>query len=362
MNDGKLIIARDVPLAPKCTLEVGGCAAYFAEVRGERRVREALAWADERSLGVEVLGGGSNVLIADRGLDDLVIRVRADRIVDLGGGVVDVAAGVVWDDLVAWAGRHDLAGLECLSGIPGDVGAAPMQNVGAYGQEVGETIERVVTVSRRTGERVELSAADCGFGYRDSVFKHEAAGEHVITEVRFRLRPGEKPTIRYPELERAVVERQGVASLASVRSTVIALRRRKSMVLDPDDRNRRSAGSFFVNPVLDDKALEVTRECVRDELGDDVTMPTYPAEGGTKVPAAWLIERAGLVKGTTRGRVGISSNHSLAIINRGGAKASELVAFATEVRTVVRERFAVTLHPEPRLLGFRPEETAALVG
>ena len=207
-----------------------------------------------------------------------------------------------------------------------------------------------------------MSAADCAFGYRDSVFKHEGAGAHVITEVRFRLRPGEGPTIRYPELERAVVEQRGESTLASVRSTVIALRRRKSMVLDPQDDNRRSAGSFFVNPVLDDDALAVTRARVREALGDDVTMPSFPADGGTKIPAAWLIERAGLTKGTTRGRVGISSNHSLALVNRGGATASELVAFASEVRATVRERFAVTLDPEPRLLGFRPEETAALVG
>ncbi len=362
MSDRTLTIARDVPLAPRCTLEVGGRASHFVEVDGEDHVREALAWADERSLGVEVLGGGSNVLIADRGLDALVMRVRSGEIRSLGGGVVDVAAGVTWDDLVAWTVREDLAGLECLSGIPGDVGAAPMQNVGAYGQEVGETIERVVTVSRRTGERVEMSAAECDFGYRDSVFKREAAGEHVITEVRFRLQPGGAPTIRYPELERAVLEQRGERTLASVRETVIALRRRKSMVLDPQDDNRRSAGSFFVNPVLDDDALKRTRAQVRDALGESVAMPSYPAEGGTKIPAAWLIERAGFVKGTTCGHVGISTNHSLAIINRGGASALELVAFATEVRATVRERFAVELHPEPRLLGFRAEETAALVG
>lgn len=362
VSDGSLRIARDVPLSDRCTLGVGGRAAYLVEVSTQEQVREALAWAEARSLGIEILGGGSNVLIADRGLDALVVRVRATRIDAAGGGVVDVGAGVAWDDLVAWAVAQDLAGLECLSGIPGDVGAAPMQNVGAYGQEVGETIERVVAVSRRTGERVEMSAADCRFGYRDSVFKHEAAGAYVVTEVRFRLRPGAGPTIRYPELERAVMEQRGEATLASVRKTVIALRRRKSMVLDPEDPNRRSAGSFFVNPVLDDHALSVTRARVQEVLGDAAAMPAYPADGGTKIPAAWLIERAGLVKGTTRGNVGISTNHSLAIVNRGGATARELVAFASEVRETVRERFAVTLDPEPRLMGFEAEEVAGLVG
>ena len=362
MTQDSLTILQDVPLAPRCTLEVGGCASHLVEVTGEDEVRQALRWAEERSLGVEVLGGGSNVLIADRGLDALVIRVRASGITERGDGVVDVGAGVSWDELVGWSVSRGLAGIECLSGIPGDVGAAPMQNVGAYGQEVSETIERVVAVSRRTGDRVELSGAECAFGYRDSVFKHEAAGRYVITEVRFRLRPSDRPTIRYPELERAVREARGEPTLASVRDTVIALRRRKSMVLDPDDVNRRSAGSFFVNPILDDEALEVARARAREELGDEVAIPTYPAEGGTKVPAAWLIERAGWGKGTTRGRVGISTKHSLAIVNRGGATAAELVGFASEVRAAVREKFSVALLPEPRLLGFRPEETAALVG
>jgi len=357
-----LSIARDVPLASRCTLEVGGAARFFVEVADEEQVRAALDWAADRELDVAVLGGGSNVLIADRGLDALVLRVRAAGIEERGSGIVDVGAGVAWDSFVAWAVSCGYAGIECLSGIPGDVGAAPMQNVGAYGQEVGETIERVTAVSRQTGERVVLAADRCGFGYRDSVFKHEAAGQYIITEVRFRLRPGEGPTIRYPELERTVREQRGEPSLESTRATVIALRRLKSMVLDPEDENRRSAGSFFVNPVLDDEAFAIARAKVREALGDEITMPSYPAEGGTKIPAAWLIERAGLAKGTTRGNVGISTRHSLAIVNRGGAKASELVAFATEIRATVRERFAVTLHPEPRLLGFTTEETAALMG
>jgi UDP-N-acetylmuramate dehydrogenase len=353
-------IERDVPLAPRTTMEVGGRARFFAEAETEDDVREALAWAAERDLPVEVLGGGSNVIVADRGLEALVLRYRAEAIGDRGDGVVEVAAGVSWDALVSWAVERGYAGLECLSGIPGDVGAAPMQNVGAYGQEVAETIERVSTVSRTTGERSSFDARACGFGYRDSVFKGREAGRHVVTEVRFRLRPGGPPTIRYPELERAVRD-AGEPDLATVRRTVIALRRNKSMVIDPSDENHRSAGSFFVNPVLDDDGLAVTEERVKAQLGDEVTMPRYPAEGGTKLPAAWLIERAGMTKGTTRGRVGISTKHCLALVNRGGATAGELIAFAAEVRAAVRELFAVALTPEPRLLGFTAEETAALL-
>jgi UDP-N-acetylmuramate dehydrogenase len=350
---------ENVALAPQTTLRVGGPARYFAALEELDDVARALAWAAERDLPVEVLGGGSNVLIADRGLNALVIRVRADRITPLGSGRVDVDAGVCWDAFVAWAVARDEAGVECLSGIPGDVGAAPMQNVGAYGQEVSETIEQVVAIDRLSGEQVVIEADACAFGYRDSVFKHAAAGQYVVVRVRFRLTPGGPAKIVYPELERAI---DGDRSLATVRETVVQLRRKKSMVLDERDDNRRSAGSFFVNPTLEPNVFAELQQRVTAELGEDHGLPSYPAVGGlTKVPAAWLIERAGMGKGTRRGNVGISSKHSLAIVNHGRATASELVAFAAEVRRTVRGRFGVTLTAEPRLLGFDSDETRALV-
>jgi UDP-N-acetylmuramate dehydrogenase len=340
---------------------VGGAARHWVEAHDGDEVVAALAWAEERRIAVEVLGGGSNVLVADRGLDALVLRVRAaglDSEVEGDDMILDVGAGMAWDDLVAWAVERGLAGLECLSGIPGDVGAAPMQNVGAYGQEVAATIEQVAVIDRTSGARAVLRRQACDFGYRDSIFKRAADGRYVVMGVRFRLRRGGPPTVIYPELAQALGG--GDVGLAEVRSTVIALRRKKSMVLDPDDENFRSAGSFFLNPTL--APDELSRVVARaKEHGCEAEPPRFPAPAGrVKLPAAWLIEHAGFVKGTRRGRVGISSRHSLAIVNCGGARASEVVAFASEVRARVRERFGVALAVEPRLLGFEPAEVAGL--
>ena len=349
-------LEAQVPLAPLTTLEVGGPARHLLRAADEASLREGLSWARERDQSVTLLGGGSNVVVADRGVDGLVIQLEGDRITDRGGGVVEVDAGVEWDQLVRFAVERGLAGLECLSGIPGRVGAAPMQNIGAYGQEVGGSIDAVRVIDRASGEGAEIAGRDCDFGYRDSIFKREAAERYVVVGVRFRLVVGGAATVAYAELARQLPAEPG---LAVVRDTVIALRRGKSMVLDPADPNRRSAGSFFVNPVVSD--VEQVRARA-EAVAPGETLPTYPAPNGVKVPAAWLIERAGFTKGTARGRVGISSNHCLALVNRGGASAAELLAFAGEIRARVWDRFGVRLEPEPRLLGFEPGEAGALLG
>jgi UDP-N-acetylmuramate dehydrogenase len=352
--------AANVRLAEHTTLAVGGPAAWWCEARDVAELCAALAWADERSLPVVALGGGSNMLVADRGIEALVVRVRIARFEareESGTATLSIGAGVAWDELVAWTVAHGYAGIECLSGIPGDVGAAPMQNIGAYGQEVAGVIARVRLVERASGRETDLDAEACRFGYRDSVFKHEAADRYLITGVDFRFHAG-PPTIAYPELERALAA-GAPPTLADVRRTVVALRRAKSMVLDASDENRHSAGSFFVNPVVapavaDEAAARAAR------LAPGQTMPRFPQTDGHKLSAAWLIERAGFAKGTRRGAVGLSTRHTLAIVNFGGGTAADIIAFAAEIRARVRDAFGVTLTPEPRFYGFRPDELAAL--
>jgi UDP-N-acetylmuramate dehydrogenase len=344
--------ASRVPLAPLTTLGVGGPALAYEEAATEPAILDALAFAAEGRLAVLVLGGGSNLLVADRGFDGLVLRPRLDHLraeVEGDRVVVDVGAGLAWDDFVAHAVARGWAGVECLSGIPGDVGATPVQNVGAYGQEVKDTIVSVRAVDRLTREVVTLDAARCAFAYRDSFFKREGKDRFVITSVRFALRLGGAPEIRYPELAKQL----GVASpsLAEVRAAVLALRRSKSMLFDLADENGRSAGSFFTNPIVE----PALADAVAARAGGD--MPRYPAPSGqVKLSAAWLIERAGFRKGDGEGRVGISTRHSLALVNRGGATAAEVVAFARRVQAGVRERLGVTLTPEPVMVGFAPGE------
>ena len=357
-------LREDVPLAPLTTLEVGGKARFFLEAHDESEVLAALAWADAERIATVVLGGGSNVLVADRGLDALVLSVRV-RGMDVDGASIRVGAGERWDAFVEHAVQAGWAGIECLSGIPGDVGGAPIQNIGAYGQEVSETILRVHAVDRRLGVRAVLEAERCRFGYRDSAFKREDSERFVVTAVTFGLRAGGAATVRYPELARHVADRAGPATLGSVRESVLELRRRKSMVIDPGDENRRSAGSFFVNPVLDVEALEGVRARVRAAavLAGGEHMPEYVARPGfVKLSAAWLIERAGFARGTHDGPVGLSSRHTLAIVNRGGAKAADILAFAVRVRRAVLARFGVTLTPEPVLLGFEDDDIERLTG
>jgi UDP-N-acetylmuramate dehydrogenase len=341
-------IETDVPLAPRTTLGVGGPARAYAEARSEDDVAEAL----DRGVAF-VLGGGSNLLVSDRGVDGLVLRVRIDDVIWGDDGRVDAGAGASWDALVEAAVARGLAGLECLSGIPGDVGATPIQNVGAYGQEVAETITGVVAVSRDSRKRTEIHSDECTFTYRGSVFKREARDRFVLTRVRFALRPGGAPKIAYAEL---AAKLPASATLAETRRTVRELRRGKSMLLDPTDENGRSAGSFFLNPIVAAAAADRLR-------AEAPAMPSWPAPGNlVKLAAGWLIERAGFRKGHGDGRVGLSTRHALAVVNRGGATAAEILAFAASVRRGVFERLGVLLQPEPELVGFAPDEVAPLVG
>jgi UDP-N-acetylmuramate dehydrogenase len=350
-----LEIREHVPLAPLTTFELGGSARFFVSVQNEGAVVAALDHAGEKGLPVLFIGGGSNLVIGDAGFAGLVVDLGPMRGLTFrtAGDVVEVEAlaGEPWDPLVDEAVARDLAGLECLSGIPGLAGATPIQNVGAYGQEVAETVRRVRVFDRVERTTRELDAAECGFAYRDSAFKR-VPDRHVVLAVTFALAPGAPPAIRYAELERALGD-QAKPSLARVRQTVIGLRRRKSMVIDPNDENRRSAGSFFTNPIVSDAdaervvALALAEGIVR--APEDV--PRYPAgEGHTKLAAGWLIERAGIDKGHRRGRVRVSTRHALALTHLGGGKTEDLLALAREVRDAVQTRFAVTLVAEPNLI------------
>lgn len=341
------VIQDRVPLAPLTTLELGGPARHFTEAADEAAVVEALRWAAARQLPVAVLGGGSNVVVPDAGFDGLVIRValRGSRFQPMDDGTVGLtaAAGEPWDDLVAAAVARGLGGIECLSGIPGLAGATPIQNVGAYGQEVADTIRSVRVLERATLQLRELGAGECRFGYRDSRFKREPDA-FVVLGVTFSLRPGAAPAARYAELAA-----QAPATLAHAREAVLALRAKKSMVIRAGDPNRRSAGSFFMNPVVD--AAEADQVALRAGVAPD-QMPRFPdGAGRVKLSAGWLIERSGFPKGTHRGPVGVSTAHALALVNLGGARTDQLVALAQEIRGAVRQRLGIALAPEPVLLG-----------
>jgi UDP-N-acetylmuramate dehydrogenase len=350
-----LEIRDDVPLAPLTTLELGGRARHFVDAADDAAILEALRWAESRRLPIAILGGGSNLVVADAGFSGLVIRIGTrGRRFERGNSQVALTAtaGEPWDDLVAETVARDLAGLECLSGIPGRVGATPIQNVGAYGQEVADTIRSVRVLERGTLQIRELAPADCAFAYRDSRFKREPE-RFVVLAVTFDLRLGGAPTLRYRELSEALA---GTAkpSLSEVRRAVLALRRKKSMVLAEDDPNRRSVGSFFTNPIvsLAEAADVAARARTAGVLANGTEMPRWPADGGrVKLSAGWLIERAGFIKGLRCGPVGLSSAHALALVHHGGGSAGALVDLAREIRDTVRTRFGVTLVPEPTFVG-----------
>jgi UDP-N-acetylmuramate dehydrogenase len=378
-------VREQVALADYTTLGLGGPAARFIEAGGDGQVVAAVRAADLSGEPVLVLGGGSNLVVADEGFPGTVVHV-ATRGVDVTDGpdgvLVVVAAGEDWDSLVEFCVAQGLSGLECLSGIPGLAGATPIQNVGAYGQEVAETIVTVRAYDRLLGTTVEIANADCGFGYRTSAFKRgsgtgaraaapravhrpplppipaAATGRFVVLGTTFRLaRERLSAPIAYAELARVLGVSDGArVPLGEVRSAVLALRRGKGMVLDPGDPDTRSAGSFFTNPVLDPRQLaEVERRAAAmpGRTQERVRVPRYAAEDGqVKVPAAWLIEHAGFMKGY-RGDGGarISSKHTLALINPGAATSASLVALAREIRNGVRDAFGVELINEPVLVG-----------
>jgi UDP-N-acetylmuramate dehydrogenase len=334
----------DVALSAYTTLGLGGPANKLVTAYDEAEIVAAVRSAPGEVL---VLGGGSNVVVSDDGFDGTVIRVASQGRTssrDRDAVTLEVAAGESWDQLVTWCVGEQLAGIECLAGIPGLVGATPIQNVGAYGQDVAETVVSVRAYDRRTDEVTVVD--DCGFAYRTSRFKREAP-RWIVLSVTYRLQQvAESRPVRYAELAGALgVAVGGTAPLDQVRDAVLSLRRRKGMVLDPDDVDTRSAGSFFTNPLLTPAQLEALH-------GRGFQPPSYPeSDGRVKVPAAWLIEQAGFVKGDFEGPVGISSKHALALVNRGGARTADLVAVARDIRDRVRDRFGVDLVPEPVLVG-----------
>lgn len=351
------ILSENVPLAPLTTIGVGGSARFFRRAESVDDVIEGLEWAHGKELPVFFMSGGSNLLISDRGFPGLVIQValKGIRILSEDSKVtIRVAAGEEWDSFVAFCVDRGYAGVECLSGIPGSIGATPIQNVGAYGQDVSETILRVEAWDRKQGKTVTLTRDECHFGYRQSRFKNEEPERFVILSVDYALIPGGEPAIRYPDLEKYLAERNiARPSLRDVREATREVRRRKGMVIDPADPDTRSCGSFFMNPILDEEAHAAFSERSRARVGPDERVPSFPAgEGKLKLSAAWLIERAGFTKGFTLGRAGISTKHTLAVVNRGGATAEEILALVRLIQGKVRETFGVEIYPEPNLIGF----------
>jgi UDP-N-acetylmuramate dehydrogenase len=341
----QLSIKKNVSLAQFTTLSIGGAARFFVQADSEEELIEAIEFAEHRGLPVFILGGGSNVLISDQGFPGLVIRVAIKGIE--WSEQITAGAGEDWDGFVRQCVQRNLAGLECLSGIPGFVGGTPVQNVGAYGQEVSETITKVRAFDRQTKRVVELSNAECGFSYRTSIFNSTERNRYVVLAVSFLLKANGEPALLYPDLKNYFAGRTDQPTLAEVRQAVIEIRSRKGMVIVPDDPDCRSAGSFFKNPVLSAEAF-AKLEAIANECP-----PSFPAaDGNVKVPAAWLIERAGFQRGYTKGRTGISSKHTLAIINRGNATAQEVLDLVAEIQTGVQIKFGVALLPEPIFVGF----------
>jgi UDP-N-acetylmuramate dehydrogenase len=366
-------VRAQADLSAYTTLGLGGPAGRLIEAGSDEQIVSVVRAADQSAEPVLVLGGGSNLVVADEGFPGTVVRVTSRGIaVDAARGdgraaTVTVAAGESWDRLVEWSVQEGLAGLECLSGIPGLTGATPIQNVGAYGQDVSETITAVRVYDRQRGEIAELTGAQCEFGYRTSMFKRAAAGtatgRFVVLEVSFRLRRGPAPgapalsaPVRYQELatrlDVALGER---VPLTQAQSAVLALRRGKGMVLDPADPDTRSAGSFFTNPVLTAAQFAELQRRAAARCGPATPVPHFDAGGGTvKVPAAWLIERAGFGKGYPAGGAArISSKHTLALTHPGGGKTADLLALAREITAGVRAAFGVDLANEPVLVGVR---------
>jgi UDP-N-acetylmuramate dehydrogenase len=357
-----MTIQENVPLAPLTTLQVGGAARYFAELRREDDVREAVQFAKTRGLPLFVLGGGSNLVVADSGWPGLVLKIAIGGITspnanDARGNAVlfSVGAGVNWDEFVAQAVVQNCAGVECLSGIPGSAGGTPVQNVGAYGQEVADTIESVRAFDLKQDRVVVLPKPACGFRYRSSIFNSTERGRYIILRVNYRLKRGGAPSLKYADLQRHFAERKTPPSLAETRTAVREIRRSKGMLIVPGDDDCRSAGSFFKNPVLSEEQFKDLAECAASK---GLEIPSYPAarsqdkEAQHKVSAAWLVEHSGFSRGYAVGAAGISPKHALALINRGDAKAGDIVGLKDEIQHGVQEAWGILLEPEPVFVGF----------
>ncbi len=355
---GSLEILSNIPLAPWTTFGIGGPARWFARAATEDDIFAAAAWARERRLPLFVLGGGSNVVVSDAGFNGLVLHAALRGIESAktasGELLLRAAAGEPWEACVQRALEASAAGIECLSGIPGTVGGTPVQNVGAYGQEVASVIDRVRAFDLNESAFVELTAPECGFSYRRSRFNAADRGRFIVTRVDLRLAPGGAPTLRYPELQRAVQAAypNSAPSLAEVAAIVRRIRQSKGMLIVEGDPESRSAGSFFKNPII---SAELFQKIAARSAA--ASKPAHFPAGASdpnlvKIPAAWLIEQAGFAKGYALGRAAISSRHTLALTNRGGATAAEILALAEKISAAVEARFGIRLEMEPVLVGF----------
>jgi UDP-N-acetylmuramate dehydrogenase len=348
-----MTIEENVPLAPMTTLEIGGPARYFAEAKRESEVCEAVEFARSHNFPLFILGGGSNLVVSDSGWSGLVLRIALGGLGKEEAGATvrfTAGAGQDWDGFVAEAVAQNCAGIECLSGIPGTVGGTPVQNVGAYGQEVAETIESVRVFDTKEGGISVLTHAACGFRYRRSIFNTSERGRYIILSVTYRLKQGGVAQVRYADLQKYFSESGGATTLAAVRDAVRQIRRSKGMLLVPGDEESHSAGSFFKNPVLSEEQFKDLRE--RAALRG-LRIPSYPAlDSQHKVSAAWLVEQSGFAKGFREGAAGISGKHALALVNRGGAQASDIIRLKDRIQKQVHERWGISLETEPVFVGF----------
>jgi UDP-N-acetylmuramate dehydrogenase len=340
-----------VTLAPYTTFGIGGPARWFADISTEAELAEAARFARQANLPIFALGGGSNLLVSDDGYPGLVLHIVLDGMQEEHQGIhriFRVAAGVQWDALVTRTVAQQCAGIECLAGIPGTTGGTPVQNVGAYGQEVSQTIVCLRAFDLETASFIEMRGQDCGFGYRSSRFNLRDKGRYIVTRVDFALLQGGAPALEYGDLRRYFEEKGIKPSLKDTCDAVRTIRRSKGMVLSPRDPDSRSAGSFFKNPIVPTSVYQ------RIAAGfAPAPVPHFPADAGwqgeprVKIPAAWLLEKAGFHRGYVRGPAGISSRHTLALINRGDARAADILALRDEIRAGVEEQFGVHLEPEP---------------
>jgi len=346
-------IRENVPLAPLTTLRVGGPARFFAEANTIAEVSQAVQLARMQNLALFVLGGGSNLVISDSGWPGLVLKVAIGGIEERsqdGKSLFDAGAGEDWDKFVARAVTRGCAGVECLSGIPGSVGGTPVQNVGAYGQEVAETIESVLVYDLRDDQTRELCNEACTFSYRTSVFNSSQRGRFIILRVTYALDPNGTPQLKYADLKKYFAGWSESPTLAQIRDAVRTIRATKGMLISPGDEDCRSAGSFFKNPVLSDAQF---RELAARAEAKGLQVPSYPAlDAMKKVSAAWLVEHSGFTKGYGSGSVGISRKHALAIVNRGTASAADVQALKEQIQQRVEDIWGIHLEPEPVFVGF----------
>jgi UDP-N-acetylmuramate dehydrogenase len=345
-----MILREHVPLAPWTTFGIGGPARWFVEAIDEHAVVEALRFARDSAVPLFVLGGGSNLLVSDQGFPGLVLRIAIQGI-HQDGSLFRASAGEIWDQFVSHTVGSGYGGVECLAGIPGTVGGTPVQNVGAYGQDVAETIESVRVLDRSELNFREMRASECGFSYRRSIFNSTHRDQFVITRVDYNLRAAATPVLQYPDVKRYFENAASAPTVGEVASAVRKIRHRKGMLLADGEPDCRSAGSFFRNPVVSLESYE------RIAASESVPVPSFAAQPGlVKIPAAWLVERAGFQKGFALGAAGISSRHTLALVNRGGARAADILALRDQIVSAVQARFGIRLEPEPVWVG--PEGTS----